>query len=123
MTVLGGEKRVVLWCERLYSSLCPCREEIVISFLEKEEMARANREFRGGEGPTDVLTFSMGDGMEGEILIWLGANEEGEEPDFWALDRIIHGFLHLKGIHHDTELEWEINGEEHKKLLAIALTP
>jgi probable rRNA maturation factor len=73
-------------------------------------LRRLNRDYRGKDRPTDVLSFP-GDGGEaglGDILISVetaGRNARrlghglGKELDFLAL----HGFLHVLGYDHETD--------------------
>ena len=42
---------------------CPQNAEASVSFVDDDEMARLNREFRGKTGPTDVLSFEC-DGLD-----------------------------------------------------------
>lgn len=71
--------------------------EVSVVFLGPRAMARANRQFLGHEGPTDVITFE-----HGEILVCPEIAREqararrlpvGEE----LLRYIVHGWLHLCG--------------------------
>ena len=45
---------------------CPQNAEVSMSFVDDDEMARLNREFRGKTGPTDVLSFEC-DGLDDEM--------------------------------------------------------
>ena len=45
---------------------CPQNAEASVSFVDDDEMARLNEEFRGKSGPTDVLSFEC-DGLDDEM--------------------------------------------------------
>ena len=73
-------------------------------------LRRLNREFRGKDRPTDVLSFPGGGGAAGlgDVVISVetaGRNARGlgrtlpQELDVLAL----HGFLHLLGYDHETD--------------------
>ena len=44
----------------------PQNTEVSLSFVTDEEIARLNEQYRGKEGPTDVLSFEC-DGVEDEL--------------------------------------------------------
>jgi probable rRNA maturation factor len=70
------------------------------------ELRRLNREFRGKDYGTDVLSFPSGDG--GEIAIsWdraeMQAGEMGHSVDDELRILMLHGLLHLTGMDHETD--------------------
>ena len=83
-------------------------KEFVIAFVTSAEIQRLNKQFRGKNKPTDVLSFESDDpGSIGELaispeIISLQAREHGllvrEELGYMVL----HGFLHLLGYDHET---------------------
>ena len=91
------------------------RLEVSLSFRDRASMAELNRDYRGVEGPTDVLSFPLWE-EEGRFLPppWedlplgdLVVCPEEVEPLEGSLDRgmllvVHHGFLHLLGWDHDT---------------------
>jgi probable rRNA maturation factor len=98
---------------------CASRTEISIMFCGDETITELNRDYRGIDAPTDVLSFTLGepytdeDGAEffnaGDIVISLPALERNA-ADF-AVDRgdelkrlLVHGVLHLAGYDHEHTL-------------------
>ena len=101
--------------------------EVSVSFLDSSEMRSVNKQHRGLDEPTDVLTFPMLDENEsfvlpaalgllslGDILICPEETEREHAPmpRLAALCLVLsHGFLHLLGWDHDTpekeEVMWE----------------
>ena len=102
-------------------SVLPEDVQISISLLEEDEIRDLNRNFRGEDVPTDVISFPLHVGFDGFAipadvpLLLLGdivicpplvtANADFAHHSFlreFSL-MIIHGLLHLFGMDHDTE--------------------
>lgn len=100
--------------------------EVSLSFVDNEEIHRLNREFRGIDRPTDVLSFPMIDDEEdaGDIDIYddsvvLGdiiisaekavsqAQEYGHSVERELAFLAVHSILHLLGYDHETSKEDE----------------
>lgn len=95
--------------------------EVSLSFVDDETIRELNREYRGIDRPTDVLSFPLveedaelvpeeADGhlMWGDIIISVPAARRQSEEYGHSLEReigflFVHGFLHLLGYDHDTE--------------------
>jgi probable rRNA maturation factor len=91
--------------------------------IDPDQMARMNKQFRGKEWPTDILTFSyLGksglrvaespDFIAGEIYLCLEkiklyAQERGTTYKEQLEYIIIHGLVHLMGYDHETEEDAE----------------
>lgn len=83
-------------------------KELSVALIGDKKMAQLNRDYRGKNKPTDVLSFEGEGGDLGEVILdWqhirrqarsLG-KEEVEELYFI----LIHGILHLAGEDDDTE--------------------
>ncbi len=74
------------------------------------ELRRLNREFRGKDYPTDVLSFPAGDGAGslGDIAISIGraraqAREYGHSTEQEVRILMLHGLLHLLGMDHESD--------------------
>lgn len=89
------------------------RGEVALLLTDDAEMHQLNRDWRGKDKPTDVLSFPA-DPMEapflGDIAIGLGiARKDAESRGIGLADHLshllIHGYLHLIGHDHieDTE--------------------
>ena len=105
----------------------PQSAEVSISFVSREEIQELNRDYRGKDNPTDVLSFPMttaeemttaedltvaADGQEtrpialGDIIICTDVAQEQAETYGHSLDReinflLVHGLLHLAGYDHE----------------------
>lgn len=72
------------------------------------ELRRLNREFRGKDYATDVLSFPSSGADAGEIAIsWdraaAQAREMGHDIDTEIRILMLHGALHLTGMDHETD--------------------
>lgn len=83
-----------------------------IAFVSDKKIRELNRQFRGIDKATDVLSF-LSDGPDelGDIAVSIDtaaaqAKENGLELDEEVAQLILHGLLHLSGYDHETD-----NGE------------
>ncbi|KYD12341.1 rRNA maturation RNase YbeY [Parageobacillus sp. VR-IP] len=102
----------------------PQGAEVSVSFVDNERIRIINRDYRGKDQPTDVISFALEEKGEGEIEIigadippLLGdiiisipkAKEQAEEYGHSFMRELgflaVHGFLHLLGYDHQTEEE------------------
>ena len=91
--------------ERVLQSEEAQDRELSLSFVTPEEMADLHRRYVAEEGPTDVLSFPMGeDGLLGDVVV---CPEEAERnnPDLASELRLLvaHGVLHLLGYDHQED--------------------
>jgi probable rRNA maturation factor len=83
--------------------------EVAILITSNTELQRLNREFRGKNKPTDVLSFPSDiRGYAGDIAISAdiarnNARERGLTLTEEAKVLILHGMLHLAGYDHETD--------------------
>ncbi|MES2801034.1 MAG: rRNA maturation RNase YbeY [Bdellovibrionota bacterium] len=92
---------------------------ITLVFLDSKEMKQINKQFRGKNLPTDVLSFaSIEEGSLGELLFCLDvlkkqAKEQGHSLENEFQYMLIHGVLHLLGYDH------ELSKKEEKLMFRI----
>src|SRR4051812_35173392 len=77
---------------------------VAVSFVDAERIAELNLEWRGKEGPTDVLSFPID---EAEVDV-VGPRELGDvvicPPHTENIrEAIVHGALHLVGMDHEVD--------------------
>jgi probable rRNA maturation factor len=104
--------------------------EVTLTFVDDAEIHQLNRDYRGIDRPTDVLSFAMQeetdeeldiiyevdsededvplDGMLGDIIISAERAKQQSEEYGHSLEReigflFVHGFLHLLGYDHQDE--------------------
>lgn len=105
------------------------RGEVCIRIVDPEESRTLNREYRGKDKPTNVLSFPfeappgipldlIGDLVICAPVVQQEAQEQGKKPlDHWA-HMVIHGTLHLLGFDHIKEDEAEQMEALERALLA-----
>mgnify|MGYP000241436525 CR=1 FL=1 len=124
--------------------------EVDLTFVDNERIHELNREFRGIDRPTDVLSFAMNDTVEdeleiiyeveegedaeeipnalGDIIISVTRAQEQAEEYGHSLERelgflFVHGFLHLLGYDHQDEAsEAEMMSKQENVLAQVGLT-
>ncbi len=82
--------------------------EIGIILTSDEEIRKLNREYRGKDKPTDVLSFPIDEYIDGvwivgDIVISIDRAKEQAEGDLKdEIKRlVVHGFVHLMGYDHE----------------------
>lgn len=86
-------------------------QEIGVVLLSAEESAKLNSIYRNKRKATDVLSFYYNPNY-GEILICPKivkeeAAQQRNPQDFHMTWMIVHGILHLAGVHHEDSLDQE----------------
>lgn len=102
--------------------------ECCVTFVDNVRIQEINKEYRGKDYPTDVISFAMDDEVEDEVLVQIDfdtddfthhlgdiiisidkAKEQSEEYNH-SFERelgflALHGFLHLNGYDHMNEID------------------
>lgn len=105
-------------CERAFSSIAavePAQGVVCLLLADDEALRQLNRDFRGKDKPTDVLSFpahEMDRPLLGDIAVALGVSvRDAEKQGISLADHLthllIHGYLHLRGHDHETEADAE----------------
>ncbi|MFH0347198.1 rRNA maturation RNase YbeY [Bacillus vallismortis] len=110
--------------------------EVSVTIVTNEDIQQINKEYRGKDAPTDVISFALEEEGEGEVEI-LGTEmppvlgdiiisadrtrEQAEEYNHSFKRELgflaVHGFLHLLGYDHMTKEEEEEMFTKQKDLL------
>ena len=101
-------------CSAVAVALGKSQVVLTVSFVGARAMRALNRNYRGRDHTTDVLSFAYADevvdGMTflGEIVIcpniaWEQARRWGATPQREVRRLLIHGILHLLGHDHETD--------------------
>lgn len=134
-------------CLEACAKLEDVQGEVVVTLVTNERIHELNRDYRGVDRPTDVLSFAMNEQGEGEMEIFFDESEADEIPNMLgdiiisvqkareqaedyghSFERelgflAVHGFLHLLGYDHGTpEEEKEMFSRQEKVLEQIGLT-
>lgn len=100
------------WLAEVLGRLAPGAGSFGVRFASDRELARANRAYRGKEGPTDVLSFPGEPGDEGghlgDVLISVPAARRQAAAAGHPAERelrilLLHGVLHCLGYDHEAD--------------------
>jgi len=121
--------------------------EVMLSFVNDEEIHQLNKEYRNIDRPTDVLSFAMQEesdeeldiiyevenedeilpfeGVLGDIIISTERAKSQSEEYGHSLERelgflFVHGFLHLIGYDHQDEASERVMTEKQEAVLRLA---
>jgi probable rRNA maturation factor len=97
--------------------------ELTIRFVDAEEGRRLNRDFRGKDYATNVLTFAYTEDEDSEVtqadivlctdVLQREAAEQKKSVESHAAHLVVHGVLHAQGYdHEDDEEAAEMEGLE-----------
>lgn len=104
----------------LLSALDHTDSELSIAFVDDDRMQELNRDWRGKDRPTDVLSFSQIEGEEmalheeegplllGDVIVSIDTLERQARDGGWTDEEelrrlLLHGLLHLLGHDHEQE--------------------
>lgn len=96
-------------------------ETLSLAFVEESEMQKLNKQYRGKDKPTDVLSFALNEeNILGEIVICpkvveRNAMEYGVSKESEMIKVFAHGVLHLLGYDHEGPEEEALKMEEKEK--------
>ncbi|HLR14460.1 MAG TPA: rRNA maturation RNase YbeY [Bacillota bacterium] len=114
----------------------PQNSEVSITIVSDDEIQEINREYRGVDRPTDVISFEMQDDLKdlpmdiqhqvgnmlGDIIVSIHRAREQATEYNHSVERevgflVVHGFLHLLGYTHDSEEEEQQMFAKQKEIL------
>lgn len=108
--------------------------ELSVTFVGDRTIRRLNREYRGIDKPTNVLSFSMAEGdcaginphLLGDVVISVDtARREASQEGISLADRLgfllLHGILHVTGHDHERSGDAEARRMERVQRKMIAL--
>lgn len=121
--------------ERLLDLVGRTTAELGVVVVGDEEMRALNRDHRGRDRATDVLSFSQLDDQPqpgeapqilGDVVISVDTARRQAEAGGWTLDEelarlLVHGLLHLLGHDHEAGAEQEARMKGEETRLAAAL--
>ena len=88
---------------------CATAAEVTVRFVGTDEGRQLNRDYRGRDYATNVLSFpyESGERICGDLVLCLPvvereAREQGKSPEAHFAHMVVHGMLHLQGYDHET---------------------
>ena len=116
---------------RAYSVFALGLSEVELSILLCDDafIHPLNRDYRGTDKPTDVLSFAMreegdpNDPVLGDVIISIEraqeqAQERGHEVGVELALLLVHGILHLLGYDHEDDEEAQVMEAKEKEILS-----
>lgn len=76
--------------------------EVSVVLVTPSAIRALNKNFRGIDAPTDVLSFEM-DGPYGEMVGEVVISPASASPEMGVEELVVHGALHLSGLDHDED--------------------
>lgn len=116
----------------------PAKAEVSLAFVDDAYIADLNRQYRGIDGPTDVLSFAMLEGPDmpgdeeepllGDVVVSLETARRQAEEYSHSFKRevvylTVHGVLHLMGYDHQTQPDQQSMRTQEEKILTRAGLP
>ena len=125
-----SEKRLQRWLETARATLAIEEAlELTIRLVDNDEMQELNREYRGKDYPTNVLSFPcdwdlpeeprlLGDVVIAAAVVNREAKEQKKTMEAHWAHIVIHGFLHLLGYDHIEDADAEKMENTERTILA-----
>jgi probable rRNA maturation factor len=126
-------ERLSRWAEAALTAAAAPRSELLIRLVEPDEIRRLNRDFRGRDCATNVLSFPfepppglpteiagapLGDLVICAAVVDREAGEQGKPPDAHWAHMVVHGVLHLLGYDHVSEPQADEMEHQERRILA-----
>ncbi len=98
--------------------------QVTLRYVAEAEGRRLNREFRGKDYATNVLTFVYGDApLAGDIVVCAPvvareAKAQGKAVAAHHAHLLVHGLLHLSGLDHEDDREARRMESRERRILA-----
>ncbi|MCX7165866.1 MAG: rRNA maturation RNase YbeY [Rhodocyclales bacterium] len=94
---------------RWVRAACAKPAEVTVRFVDAKEGRQLNRDYRGKDYATNVLSFpyESGEPVQGDLVLCLPvvereAQEQGKAREAHYAHMVVHGMLHLQGYDHET---------------------
>jgi probable rRNA maturation factor len=116
------ERHLARAAEALLGALDHSASDLEVALVSDDEIAVLNRDYRGKDRPTDVLSFPQLEGEAvidandevhlGDIVVSLETAKRQADEGGWTLEEetarlVLHGLLHLLGFDHENSGEEE----------------
>lgn len=117
-SMLPSQVDLERWVGSVLDEFGDARRELTIRFVEPDESQQLNRDYRGKDTPTNVLSFPfekppgvelplLGDLVICHDIVVREAQEQRKSPQDHYAHLVIHGCLHLLGYDHIDDEEAE----------------
>lgn len=105
----------------------PAKAEVTVRYVANAEARRLNREFRGKDCATNVLSFPYDDAPRGTVagdivicapVVAREARAQSKSLEAHHAHLLVHGLLHLRGYDHEREADARRMERRERQLLA-----
>lgn len=113
--------RLRTWAQ---AALAAERGELTLRIVGAAESRRLNRQYRGKDKPTNVLSFGYDtSGVLGDVVLCAPviareAGEQGKTPAAHWAHMVVHGVLHLRGLDHIRRADAKVMEGRERAILA-----
>ncbi|MES9851568.1 MAG: rRNA maturation RNase YbeY [Candidatus Thiodiazotropha sp. L084R] len=124
---LPSDQQLHLWAEAALETGTD-EVEMVIRLVDEPESQQLNRDYRGKDKPTNVLSFPfeapemvstplIGDLVVCVPLVALEADQQSKTLEAHWAHMVVHGVLHLQGYDHQNDHEAQIMEDRERDIL------
>ena len=103
---------------------------VTIRLVDAEEAQGLNRDYRGRDYATNVLSFpyTPSPDLAGDLVLCVPvvkreAAEQGKTLEAHFAHLVVHGILHLQGLDHETDSEAELMESRERDIMASLAYP
>ncbi len=111
---LPSRAKIRRWVNWALKATVPESARVTVRFVAEEEGRELNRDYRGKDYATNVLSFpyDFPPQLAGDLVICLPvvlkeASDQGKAIEAHFAHLLVHGMLHLQGYDHEEEAEAE----------------
>lgn len=127
------DRRTVTFVRKLAAHLGNTKDIVEVNIVDDEFIQSINRDYRGNDSPTDVISFSYfeddppcGENIAGELYVSYEtvekeAEKQAVDPKHLFLRVALHGMLHVLGFDHESEEEARRMEAEERRILESIL--
>ena len=127
------DKEVIGFARQIATHLGEPKHIVEVNVVNDDFIKRINRDYRGEDSPTDVISFSYfednppcAENIAGELYVSYEtvekeAEKQAVDPKHLFLRVVLHGMLHVLGFIHGTEEEARRMEAEERRILASIL--
>lgn len=122
-------ENICSWADRAFSAVASRDAEVTIRIVDESECTTLNETYRGGSGPTNVLSFTYADNPYtpqdtlGDVVICAPvvrreAVSQNKAVDAHWAHMVVHGILHLCGFDHGRDQDARVMENLETKILS-----
>jgi probable rRNA maturation factor len=122
---LPSRPKIRRWVNWALKATAPDSAVVTVRFVAEEEGRELNRDYRGKDYATNVLSFAYDFPPElaGDLVLCLPvvlkeASDQGKAIEAHFAHLLVHGMLHLQGYDHEQEAEAEEMETLERKIMA-----